>query len=98
VNYALNKGQEAIKMANTFDIQKITHIGDFRMTITQVTGDGSTTAITATELGLAKIRFAWLQDIDDGAALGIASITTDTLTLSAAIGNTQNQYVFALGW
>jgi len=84
-------------MANTYSIKKMTHIGDMRLTITEVTGDGSDTTIANTDVGLASIQYAWLQDIDDGAALGI-SIASNVITLTAAITDTQKQYVFALGW
>ncbi len=85
-------------MANTYDIQKITNIGDLRLTITEITSDGSTTAITNTDIGMHRITHAWLQDIDDGAALGVAVTNSTTLTLTAAIGNTQKQMLFALGY
>ncbi len=84
-------------MANTYTIEKMTHMGDMRMTITKVEGDGSDTTIANTEIGLAKIQFAWLADIDDGAALGMA-VTTTTITLTAAIGSGQFQRLFAIGW
>lgn len=85
-------------MANTYDIQKMTNIGDMRFTITEVTGDGSTTAVTNTDVGMHRFTAAWLQDIDDGAALGVALTDSTTLTLTAAIGNTQKQMLFALGY
>lgn len=84
-------------MANTYSIEKMTHMGDMRMTITLITGDASTTEITNTDIGLSKIQFAWLQDVDDGAALGMA-ITTTTITLTAAIGSGEYQWLFAIGW
>jgi hypothetical protein len=84
-------------MANTYTIEKMTHMGDMRLTITKVAGDGSDTTIANTDIGLAKIQFAWLQDIDDGAALGMA-VTSTTITLTAAITNGQYQRLFAIGW
>ena len=85
-------------MANTYDIQKITNIGDLRLTITEITGDGSTVAITNTDIGMHKITHAWLQDIDDGAALGVAVTNATTLTLSAFITATEKQMLFAFGY
>lgn len=85
-------------MANVYDILKITNIGDLRFTITEITSDGSTTAITNTDLGMHRFNAAWLQDVDDGVALGLTVTDAVTLTLSAAIGNTQKQIVFALGY
>jgi len=85
-------------MANVYDIQKITNIGDMRMTITEITSDGSTVAITNTDVGMHRFTHAWLQDIDDGAALGLEVTDSTTLTLTAAIGNTQKQMLFALGY
>ncbi len=84
-------------MANTYDIQKITNMGDLRLTITEVTGDGATTAITNTDVGMHRFVAAWLQDVDDGAALGVA-VTSTAVTLTAAIGNTQKQLLFAFGY
>jgi hypothetical protein len=85
-------------MANTYDIKKITYIGDMRFTITEITSDGSTVAITNTDAGMHRFISAWLQDIDDGAALGLEVTDATTLTLTAAIGNTQKQTLFALGY
>lgn len=85
-------------MANTYDIQKITNIGDMRFTITEITSDGATTAITNTDAGMHRFIAGWLQDIDDGAALGLTVTSPTVLTLSAAIGNTQKQMLFALGY
>lgn len=85
-------------MANTYDIKKMTHMGDMRMTVTEVTGDGSATTIANTDVGLAKIQFAWLQDIDDGAALGLVVTSPTLLTLSAFITSTEKQMLFAIGW
>ena len=85
-------------MANTYDIQKMTNIGDMRFTITEVTGDGSTVAITNTDVGMHRFTAAWLQDIDDGAALGVDVTDSTTLTLSAFITSTEKQMLFALGY
>jgi len=85
-------------MANTYDIQKITNVGDLRLTITEITGDGSTVAITNTDIGMHRITHAWLQDIDDGAALGVAVTDSTTLTLSAFITATEKQMLFAFGY
>lgn len=84
-------------MANTYDIQKMTHMGDMRFTITEVTGDGADTSIANTDVGLHKFIAAWLQDIDDGAALGVAVAATE-LTLSAVITATEKQMLFAIGY
>lgn len=85
-------------MANSYDIQKMTNMGDMRFTITEVTGDGSTTSITNTDVGMHRLIAAWLQDIDDGAALGVTVTSATELTLSAGIGNTQKQMLFAIGY
>lgn len=85
-------------MANTYDIKKITYIGDLRLTITEVTGDGSTVAITNPDVGMHRFISGWLQDIDDGAALGLAVTSPTVLTLTAAIGNTQKQMLYAFGY
>lgn len=84
-------------MANTYDIKKITHMGDMRLSITEVTGDGSDTSITNSDVGMHRFIAAFLQDIDDGAALGLTVAATE-LTLSAGIGNTQKQMLFAIGY
>lgn len=84
-------------MANSYDIQKMTNMGDMRLTITEVTGDGADTSIANTDVGMHRFIAAWLQDIDDGAALGVTVASTE-LTLSAAIGNTQKQTLFAIGY
>jgi hypothetical protein len=85
-------------MANTYNIIKITNIGDLRFTITEITSDGSTTAITNTDVGMHRFNAAWLQDIDDGVALGLTVTDSVTLTLSAFIGSGQKQMLFALGY
>ncbi len=85
-------------MANTYDIQKMTNMGDMRFTITEVTGDGSVTSITNPDVGMHRFIAAWLQDIDDGAALGVTVTSATELTLSAAIGNGQKQMLFAIGY
>ena len=84
-------------MANTYDIKKMTNIGDMRLTITEVTGDGSDTSIANTDVGMHRFIAAWFQDIDDAAAPGIA-VGSTVLTLTAGIGNTQKQMLFAIGY
>jgi hypothetical protein len=72
-------------------------MGNRVMTITEVTGDGSTTSITALGLQLSRIECAWLQDVDDAADLTLTTYKGSAIVTSAAIGNTQKQLVFAIG-
>ncbi len=85
-------------MANTYTRVHLTNMGDMRLSIYEVTGDGSTTSITNPDVGMHRFRAAWLQDIDDGAALGVTVTSPTELTLSAAIGNTQKQMLFCIGY
>lgn len=85
-------------MANTYVIKKITHMGDLRLSVTEVEGDGSDTTIANTDVGMHRFIAAWLQDIDDGAALGVVLTNATTLTLSAAITSAEKQMLFAIGY
>jgi len=73
-------------------------MGDQRVSIYEVTGDGSTTSITNSDVGMHRFRAAVLQDIDDGAALGVTVTSPTELTLSAAITATEKQMLFAFGY
>jgi hypothetical protein len=72
-------------------------LGNKVLTITQVTGDGSATSITALGLQLSRIECAWLSDVDDAAELTLTTYSGTAIVTSAAIGNTQKQLVFAIG-
>lgn len=84
-------------MANTYDRVKMTHMGDMRFTMTEITGDGADTSVTNTDIGLHRIIAAWIQDIDDGASLALSWTATE-ITLSAAITATEKQMLFAIGY
>lgn len=85
-------------MANTYTRVHLTNMGDMRFSIYEVTGDGSTTSIANTDVGMHRFQAAWLQDIDDAATLQLVVTSATELTLSAGIGNTQKQMLFCIGY
>jgi hypothetical protein len=84
-------------MANTFTRIGYRTLGDKILTIQKVTADATTTTITAASLGMSRIECAWLQDVDDAADLYLSTYKGTSIVLSAAIGSTQNQLLFAIG-
>lgn len=84
-------------MANTLDIKKHSVFGDLLLKIVKVTGDGSTTTMTAGSIGLSYIMGVWTQDVDDDAILDFSVMAGSTVTFDA-ITSTKIQMFFVVGW
>lgn len=72
-------------------------IGDLLLKVVLVLGDGSSTDVTAAEIGLTYIYGAWTQDIDDNNALQMSAYEGTTIT-TEAISDGKYQLLFALGY
>lgn len=84
-------------MALTYTRVARQQIGNKVLTCTAVTGDGSTTSITALGLQLSRIECAWLSDVDDAQELYLTTYKGSAIVVDTAIQNTKTQLVFAIG-
>lgn len=84
-------------MANTVTVKRHSGIGDLLLKIVEVTGDGSTTSITAVSVGLTYIVACWSQDVDDNNALQMSTYSGTSVTIEA-ISDTKKQLFFFVGW
>jgi hypothetical protein len=83
-------------MANTITRLGYQSLGNKIMTVNLITGDGSTTTITALSLQMSRIECAWLQDVSDDAPLTLTTWKGSSVELSAAI-DSGSQILFAIG-
>jgi hypothetical protein len=87
-------------MANTFTaVVEQAPIGNRFLSIYRVTGDGSTTTITAASVGFTYIDAAWLQDVDDAPAapMSLSTYYGTSIVLGAAISSGKYQLLFLIG-
>lgn len=84
-------------MANTVTIKRHTGIGDLLLKIVQVTGDGSTTTMTAGSVGLSYITAAWSHSVDD-TGTGYISVYQGTSITFVAVDNTKKRVFYILGY
>ncbi len=83
-----------ITAANVTAVNKRISMGDRYMSIYKIKGDA--TGVTV-KLPFASIEAAWVQNIDETAALVIASVSGNTVTYGAAPSSNLYHWLFAVG-
>ena len=84
-------------MANTQSIVKRLVMGDRVMVVVEITGDGSTTSVTAASVGLQRIDAAFSHSIDDTGNGYISDYSGSSITMTA-VDNTKKRLFFFIGY
>jgi len=86
-------------MALTFTkIMAVPGMGDKKMSVYKIKGDGSTTEIPATKIGLNRVNASLLYNIDDTGGGVLSTYSGTTLDMDTAIDSGKYQIIFAWGY
>lgn len=86
-------------MALTFTERGIFPLAEgMKMVATEITGDGSATSITARDIKLERVKFAFLINIDEATPAVLTTNYGTTLTVGAAFESTKKQLLVAVGF
>ncbi len=72
-------------------------LGDKFLSVYRLTGDGSTTNIAVSSVGLSYAESAWLQNVDETDPNKLSNYSGTTLTTATAISNGAHEILFAIG-
>lgn len=86
-------------MALTFTERGIVPLSEGKMLVAfEITGDGSTTNVSAVSLKLQRVSFSFLANIDEATFTPLSTNTGTTLTKADAFESTKKVLLVAVGY